>query len=132
MCNKVHKEPKNKFRKIPESGTGWKLFRKHQDKIYGVFSGPYRGNLFEGVSWIDDLGYYQVKTKVEEYGFCFFPTKSQAIKAVTRLRKVRGAQVCALEIEYSHGIGSFLSSEMDSIVRRFCIAKRFKIKEGQI
>ena len=132
MCNKVYKtleetgnrgglegwEPE--FQPIPEVGTGWKVFAARNQGQWNeglkalVNRVPYRKDVEGWVSWIDSLNR-------EGDGFCFFPSKKEAMNAA----KLWPDTVKVKKIRYEQGLGAFLSLEYDSKMRKFVIAKRF-------
>lgn len=132
MCNFVHRKKFRwcsevgetidpKFRRIKTEGIGYKLFVLEDNKLYAAFGGSYIKDYDGWIRW--DVFYTQ-----EDAGFCFFATLAQANKALESLiEDSLYKNIVIRKIQYKQGLGSFNSPEMDGKLRRFCIAKEFKV-----
>jgi len=134
MCNRVHEEGKEP---IPESGIGWKIFRKHNSVCKGMYGAYYFNKNTDGFfRWKSDSYFNQKYEQYRvEFGFCFFKTREEARKALHLLKNtyVKQYDDCVVrKIKYKKGLASFNSTELDGIRRRFCLAKQFKIVENSM
>ena len=147
MCNEVHKTIKDttdkrgkpegwnpQFRKITETGTGYKLF--NSDSVYSPYfalsgtqyqttDGDFIDPTKYWVVW--NSNYYHQQEQVPTNalaGFCFFKTKKEATEVI---EKTAFYDAVIAKISYSGGLGSFFSYELDGKKRRFYIATSFKI-----
>jgi len=122
MCNQVLQ---NEFQKIPEQGTGWKLFKKTGEELKQlVLEDPYQKDPDGWISWMqEDSG----------DGFCFFLTEEEVRKSKQLIWLARKTIVIR-EIEYDQGLGSFiqLSDQSWPSGARFAICKKFKVKGGLV
>ena len=152
MCNKVHKNPENKFEEIPFSGTGWKIVSRFDtvmkalNELRDFWLIPitpnedvekYRPcvgveedytNEEEGYfTWDDSIGDYLE----DQDGFCFFQEKEIAERAM-RLMIWLQFEKYLVQIRYTEGLGSFLELEDEGSWpegTRFSICKKFKFME---
>ncbi len=127
MCNKIHKEPENKFKKIPKAGDGWKIFCLES---YGLrafcHADTFEADEDEWVNWKD--------SPINADGFCFFLGEPD-MKALSFFNPYlfrSGVNLIILKkIKYRKGIGSFIETEDPSWPKgtRFAICKSFKVIE---
>lgn len=120
MCNRSHDDATP----IKKTGVGWKLFEKIPgDKRLRqlITSGIYTNTTKNGrkVTWIDE------KKDRYDYGFCFFLSRKEAIRAKKEYRYC--STVVMKKIKYEGGIGTHSESLFVRGTIQIALAKSFTI-----
>jgi hypothetical protein len=114
---------------IPESGYGWKIFRKKdKDLLFPCFwDHPYTKGEDNWITWTNNL------SGQKEIGFCFFPTREEARKCLYELKNMSSSPFyysnnVIRRIEYKQGIEEHITNKIvNDTPFRSCLAKKFRI-----
>lgn len=116
MCNNLHDD----YKKIPESGKGFKLVRELGDSfssLYGIILHNLRMEYFTGDDgWIE----WAPRYKSKGVGFCIF----LSLKEAKRLSMIWNYLI--VEVEYEGGLGKQVEYAMSNAGFETAIVKRFR------
>ena len=105
MCNFKHVDEESKVQSIPESGTGWKIFKKVENELCSMTMLRSYQKTRNKIKWFEAFG----------DGFCFFLSKAGANKCLTDWLEVAYAQdknFVVKKIKYSGGLQSHLERKI--------------------
>jgi len=130
----IHAEIGDKFKSIPTAGYGWKIFSDGEKRRRRSMIG--RDYVFADTSpwitWNQDRYSHHGNDPEEDCGFCFFRTKKEALRVLTRWNNggIPSKNSYLLRIQYREGLGSFLTEEIFSTTAyRIAIAKSWRFIE---